>query len=84
MELPFYLDPLPDLTGRLWDCGFLQSLPILPAGLGFAGGAMAYVAINELLPESLEDTKSLPSTVSATSLAFMVFLTIQLVLSGSL
>lgn len=61
-----------------------QSLPILPAGLGFAGGAMAYVAINELLPESLEDTKSLPSTVSATSLAFMVFLTIQLVLSGSL
>ncbi|TMW67952.1 hypothetical protein Poli38472_007624 [Pythium oligandrum] len=61
-----------------------QSLPILPAGLGFAGGAMAYVAINELLPESLEDTKSLPSTISATSLAFMVFLTIQLVLSGNL
>ncbi|KAJ0412179.1 hypothetical protein ATCC90586_005792 [Pythium insidiosum] len=61
-----------------------QSLPILPAGLGFAGGAMAYVAIKELLPESLEDTKSLPSTVSATSLAFMVFLTIQLVLSGNL
>lgn len=61
-----------------------QFLPILPAGLGFAGGAMAYVAIQELLPESLEDTKSLPTTVSATSLAFMVFLTIQVVLSGTI
>ncbi|RLN73108.1 hypothetical protein BBJ28_00023574 [Nothophytophthora sp. Chile5] len=61
-----------------------QWLPILPAGLGFAGGAMAYVAAQELLPESLEDTKSLPTTVSATALAFMVFLTIQVVLSGSL
>ncbi|GAB9463657.1 hypothetical protein Gpo141_00001107 [Globisporangium polare] len=60
-----------------------QFLPILPAGLGFAGGAMAYVALQELLPESLEDTKSLPTTVSATSLAFMVFLTIQVVLSGT-
>ncbi|DAZ98416.1 TPA: hypothetical protein N0F65_000130 [Lagenidium giganteum] len=61
-----------------------QSLPILPAGLGFAGGAMAFVAIQELLPESLEDTKSLATTVSATAFAFMVFLTIQIVLSGSL
>lgn len=45
---------------------------------------MAYVALQELLPESLEDTKSLPTTVSATSLAFMVFLTIQIVLSGTI
>lgn len=60
-----------------------QWLPVLPAGLGFAGGAMAYVAMFELLPESLEDTKSLATTAMATSLAFMVFLTIQLVLSGS-
>ncbi|OWZ17171.1 Zinc (Zn2)-Iron (Fe2) Permease [Phytophthora megakarya] len=61
-----------------------QWLPILPCGLGFAGGAMAYVAVQELLPESLEDTKSVPTTVSATAFAFMVFLTIQIVLSGSL
>ncbi|GMF30721.1 unnamed protein product [Phytophthora fragariaefolia] len=61
-----------------------QWLPILPCGLGFAGGAMAYVAVQELLPESLEDTKSVPTTVSATAFAFMVFLTIQIALSGSL
>ncbi|CAH0487981.1 unnamed protein product [Peronospora farinosa] len=59
-------------------------LPILPCGLGFAGGAMAYVAVRELLPESLEDTKSIPTTVSATTFAFMVFLTIQIALSGSI
>ncbi|KAG7390940.1 hypothetical protein PHYBOEH_006884 [Phytophthora boehmeriae] len=59
-------------------------MPILPCGLGFAGGAMAYVALQELLPESLEDTKSVPTTVSATALAFMVFLTVQIVLSGSI
>lgn len=63
---------------------YLQSLPILPAGLGFAGGAMAYVATNELLPESLEDTKSLPTTIFATAFAFMVFLIIQIVFGGSL
>lgn len=61
-----------------------QWMPILPVGLGFAGGAMAYVAVKELLPESLEDTKSVATTAMATSLAFMVFLTIQLVLGGSL
>lgn len=61
-----------------------QWLPILPCGLGFAGGAMAYVAVQELLPESLEDTKSVPCTISATAFAFIVFLTIQIALSGSI
>ncbi|KAL7683433.1 putative zinc/iron permease [Plasmopara halstedii] len=61
-----------------------QWLPILPCGLGFAGGAMAYVAVQELLPESLEDTKSLFTTISATAFAFLVFLTVQIVLSGTI
>nr|CCA27941.1 conserved hypothetical protein [Albugo laibachii Nc14] len=56
-------------------------LPILPAGLGFAGGAMAMVALEELIPESLEDTKCLKSTATATAMAFITFLTIQIALS---
>ncbi|CCI45706.1 unnamed protein product [Albugo candida] len=59
-------------------------LPILPAGLGFAGGAMALVALEELIPESLEDTKSFKSTATATAMAFITFLTIQIALSGNL
>ncbi|CAK4675495.1 hypothetical protein LEN26_006389 [Aphanomyces euteiches] len=59
-------------------------LPILPAGLGFAGGAMAYVAMCELLPESLEDTENKLATGISVLLAFVSMLNIQYVLSGEL
>jgi len=59
-------------------------LPILPAGLGFASGAMAYVALLELLPESYEDTESKLATTVSFMLAFVAMLNIQYVLTGEL
>ncbi len=50
--------------------------PLLPIGLGFAGGAMIYLVVSELIPEALEEGGK-----STTAWSFMLGLTAMLFLT---
>mmetsp|Transcript_5602 Transcript_5602/g.7758 ORF Transcript_5602/g.7758 Transcript_5602/m.7758 type:complete len:271 (+) Transcript_5602:42-854(+) len=51
-------------------------IPLLPVGLGFAAGAMTYVALFELLVEAVEET-SIPVTALVSTAACGIMFTIQ-------
>ena len=53
--------------------------PLLPAGLGFAGGAMIYLVISELVPDALEG-----GSRSRTAWSFLVGLVVMLLLTSGL
>ena len=51
-------------------------IPVLPVGLGFAGGAMLWVACFELLLEAYEDT-NLPTTSAVSTISLLAMLYCQ-------
>ena len=55
--------------------------PLLPAGLGFAAGAMIWMAFRELIPEALEDA-SRPAVASMVVAATAAMLAFQVLLKG--
>lgn len=55
--------------------------PFLPVGLGFAAGAMIWMAFRELLPEALEDA-SRPSVAGVALVATVGMLLVQFLLKG--
>ena len=53
--------------------------PILPAGLGFAAGAMVWMVFAELIPDALEETESTDVALTVT-LAFTAMVALQQIL----
>jgi zinc transporter ZupT len=55
--------------------------PLLPVGLGFAAGAMAWMVAAQLLPDALRTTRPLP-VAAATAASAAAMIALQLALLG--
>ena len=55
--------------------------PFLPAGLGFAAGAMIWMVFSELFPDALDNIKKGPAAATVT-LALIVMMAFQMVVLG--
>ena len=57
-------------------------VPVLPVGLGFAAGAMGYVAVFELIAEAVEDINSKRIAAGVVAASFVAMFTAQEVLKA--
>ncbi len=67
------------IAGVLGATAVILARPILPYALAFAAGAMIYVVVEELIPESQLDTSTDVSTIGA-MLGFAVMMTLDVAL----
>lgn len=75
-QLSGVVEPVAGVVGAL---AVLTMQPILPYALSFAAGAMIYVVVEELIPESQQDKNTDISTIGA-MLGFAVMMTLDVAL----
>ena len=75
-QLSGVVEPIAGVLGAL---AVIAMRPILPYALAFAAGAMIFVVVEELIPESQQETNTDVATVGA-MLGFAVMMTLDVAL----
>jgi ZIP family zinc transporter len=71
------VEPIAGVTGAIF---VLHMLPILPYALCFAAGAMIFVVVEELIPESQRTVANIDMVTMATMVGFTVMMTLDVAL----